>query len=304
VARPTPDGAGATPTQPRPVRNRAAWAAGTLIPIGVVLAIGGALVLAVKPASPRSVLSRALSATLAEHSAEAAISGSEHIDGVVAPISGSGAFDFIHNEGSSVLNLTAAGQTIRAKTITSHQSVYLNLGPLISKILPGKSWIAMDASQFSAQGSASSGLGSGGPGTGNPGAIFNILGNGANAVTPLGPSTIKGVPVQGYLVVVSPTTIKAEMSNPRLPAFERQAARSVSDAKLGYKVFVGASGLVNRLTTGLTENAGGGLFEEFVSMDFSNFGTPVTVTLPPTSQVGSYQAFIKAAEALQSRTVN
>jgi hypothetical protein len=26
--------------------------------------------------------------------------------------------------------------------------------------------------------------------------------------------------------------------------------------------------------------------------------------LPPTNQVGSYQAFIQAAEALQSRTVN
>jgi hypothetical protein len=162
----------------------------------------------------------------------------------------------------------------------------------------------MDVAQYSAQGSGSSGLGSGGPGTGSPGAIFNILGNGANAVTSLGQSAINGVPVQGYLVVVSPAAIKAEISNPHLPQWERQGARSVSDAKAGYKVFVGPSGLVYRLTTGVSENTANGQVQEFVSMDFTKFGTAVKVMPPPTDQVGSYQAFVKAAEAQQSGTLN
>jgi hypothetical protein len=304
VTPPAPAGTGATPARPRPVRNRAAWAAGTLIPIAVVLAVGGVLLLAVKPASPRTVLSQALSATLAQHSADTAISGSAQVDGVVVPVTGSGTFDFIHNQGTMVLDLSLAGQTLREKAITSHQSVYLNVGPLVSKVLPGKSWVVMHAAQYSAQGRASSGLAPGGPGAGNPGALLNILGNGANAVTALGPSTIKGVAVQGYLVVVNPAVIKAEMANPRLPAWERQTARSISDTKVGYKVFVAASGRVYRLTTGVTEQAAGGRIEEFISMDFSNFGTAVAVTVPPANQVSSYQAFLKAAEAMQSRTLN
>jgi hypothetical protein len=275
-----------------------------LIPIVVVLALGGILLLAVRSPSPRSSVSKALTATLAEHSAAAALSGSEHLDGVVVPIDGSGLFDFIHNDGSMVLNLTSAGQSIREKTVTYDQSIYLNLGQIVSQVLPGKSWVSINASQYSANGAASSGLGAGGPSTGSPGAIFNILGNGANAVTALGPSTIHGVPVQGYLVVVNPATIKAEISNSHLPAWERQAARSISDTKAGYKVFVGPSGLVHRLTIGMTENASGGHIEIFISMDFANFGTPVKVTPPPAGQVGSYAAFIKAAEALQSTTVN
>jgi Protein of unknown function (DUF2510) len=296
---PTPTVAGVTPARPR-----AAWAAGTLIPIGVVVVIGAVLPFVVTPPSPRSTVSKALAGTLAQRSAAVTISGSEHVDGIVVPVTGSGLFDFIHNEGSMVLNVSAAGQTIREKTITSHQSVYLNLGPLISKVLPGKSWVVVDASQLSAKGGASSGLAPGGPGAGNPGALFNILGNGANAVSALGASTINGVPVQGYLIVVSPATVKAEISNPRLPQWERRAARSVSDAKVGYKVFIGPSGLVYRLTTGVAETAGGGQVEEFISMDFAHFGTAVNVTVPPTDQVGSYSAFIKAAEALQSGTLN
>jgi hypothetical protein len=299
----TPAGPDPQPRPARPTRPRAAWAAATLIPIVVVLAIGGILLLAVRSPSSRSTVSKALTATLAERSAAASLSGSEHIDGVVAPISGSGVFDFIHNNGAIVLNVTAAGQTIREKTVTFHQSIYLNLGPAVSQVLPGKSWVSIDASQYSATGGASSGLGAGG-GTGSPGAIFNILGNGANAVTALGPSTIHGVPVQGYLVVVNPAAIRAEMSNPHLPAFERQAARSISDTKAGYKVFIGPSGLVHRLTIGMTEHASGGQVEIFISMDFANFGTPVKVTPPPADQVGSYAAFIKAAEALQSTTLN
>jgi hypothetical protein len=245
-----------------------------------------------------------LKATLAEHSARTAISGSEHIDGVVAPITGSGAFDFIHNVGSTVLTVSPEGQSIRGKTITTNQTVYVNLGPLISKVLPGKSWIVLSGSEYSGKGGAASGLTPGGPGTGNPGAIFNILGNGANSVTSLGDSTIKGVPVQGYLVVVSPAAIKAELSNPHLPQWERQAVRSVSDTKIGYKVFIGPSGLVYRLTTGVSEKAAGAQFEEFISMDFTNFGTAVKVTAPPADQVASYPAFLKAAQALQSTTLN
>jgi hypothetical protein len=292
----------APPTARGPVRLRAAWLAATLTPILVVAAIGGYLILSHHTANAQASLSKALSATLAERSADATVSGSAHIEGVTAPIAGTGAFDFTHNDGTMSLSISVLGQQINEKAIDSGHSTYLNLGPDVSKVLPGKSWISLNFSQLSSQSGTSSQLGSGGVGTSDPGGVLNILGKGGNTVSALGPSTINGVSAQGYSVVVNTRAIHKEIKN--LPEWMQQAASSVSNEKARYKVFIGSSGTVYRLTTIVSEQVSGESFDESVSMDFSKFGTAVQVTPPAANQVASYQAFLNAAKALESRTLS
>jgi hypothetical protein len=293
--------AAARPTQP--ARPRAAWLAFTLIPILGVLVIGAVLILVFRSSSAQSTVAKALSATLARGSSDVTVSGSASVEGITAPVTGSGQFNFTRNIGVETLKVSVVGQTIRETVINDNQNIYLNLGGLISKVLPGKSWLSMNLS-----GSEKSvGLGTGsssGSGASNPGAELNILGHGENRVTALGPSVIHGVPVQGYLVLVSMAQIKKEVTDPHLPEWVRQAAQAIRDERLGYKVFIGGSGTVYRLTTGLTERVGGQLTDEFFSTDFTHLGTTVHVTPPPADRVGSYTAFVKAAKAIQSKELN
>jgi Protein of unknown function (DUF2510) len=305
---PEPSGPPAAPSSGRPqpashpARPRAAWLALTLIPILVVLAIGGVLILVVRNPSPQAEVANALAATLSKGSADVTLSGKIHVAGVSAPISGKGAFSFTRNVGVEDLKVTLAGQTIVEKVINFNDDFYLNIGNDISKVLPGKSWIQLNLSNSD----KATALGAGGAtGAGsNPGAELNILGIGGERVTALGPSTINGAPVQGYLVVVGSAEIAKEVANPHLPKWVRQAAAQVRNEKVGYKVFVGDSGTVRRLTTGLSESVDGQSYYEFSSQDFSHLGTAVHASPPPADQVGSYAAFVKAAKALGSNEVN
>jgi hypothetical protein len=282
----------------QPARPRKAWMALTLIPMALVLAIGGVLMLVVRTSSPEATVAKALAATLALRSADVTIDGSAHIEGINAPITGSGAFSFTQNAGSMTLRVSAAGEHLTEKVVNDHQHVYINLGPALSKILPVKSWISMPIVQTK----NASGLGTGSAGSTDPGAVLNILGRGESKVTPLGSSTLNGVPVQGYLVLVNSAEIKREENDSHLPEWLRQEAAVVRDEKVGYKVYVDSSGTVYRLTSGNSEQVGAQAVDEYVTMDFSRFGTSIEVTAPPANQVTSYAVFLKDLKAAESQT--
>ena len=66
------------------------------------------------------------------------------------------------------------------------------------------------------------------------------------------------------------------------------------------KVFVDGSGLLRRMSIGLTETVGSsGTISVDESLDFSDYGSPVDVSAPPSDQVVSFQQFLQDAEAAQ-----
>jgi uncharacterized NAD(P)/FAD-binding protein YdhS len=105
------------------------------------------------------------------------------------------------------------------------------------------------------------------------------------------------VDVQGYSVTINAQKIQSKLSQGRLPAWLQQALSNVNFQDIRLKVFVDDAGLLRRMSEhiALTVASSGSLAMD-VSLDFSDYGTAVSVTAPPPDQVVSFQDFLQAAQ--------
>jgi hypothetical protein len=267
-----------------------------IVALAVIVVAGGSFLLFGRRTSADAAVAQAVNSALASDSADLVISGSAGAEGATFTISGSGAVDFQQNSLQMTINLSGAGQQITEQAVYLDKVIYLNLGDKIGQILPGKSWLSLDLSQLSEKGAATS-LGAGSPFSSDPAAALQALRQEGNTATDLGPSTVNGTNVEGYSVHVNPATIKNEIEQENLPAWMKQAAESVSESNVGYKVFVDTSGHLARVTTDLTVSASGTSVNEGFTMDFVHYGTPVNVTAPPGGEVATIQSFLQAAQS-------
>jgi hypothetical protein len=74
----------------------------------------------------------------------------------------------------------------------------------------------------------------------------------------------------------------------------------LTNPDLSDKVYVDAAGQLVRLTTDVNETLAGQSLSETATMDFSNYGTSVSVTAPLAGEVVPFQSFLKDAQALSS----
>lgn len=287
---------GAEPTPARRPRRR--LFAGLLALIVVAGAAGIAVVVTGGKSAQAAVID-SVNNTMADGTAHITMTISAHTPTGTVTGTGTGAIDFTNNAMQLQLSAGVAGQQLQLQLVYLAGSIYENI-PGIGQLVPGKSWVSLDLSSLEgAGGKAPSSLGAGN----NPTAELHLLAQQGNTVVPLGSSTVDGVAVQGYAVTFDPNAIKAKLQQATLPSWVTSA---LSDVKLGdttLKVFVDGSGLLRRMTIGLTESVGSsgnvGLDE---SLDFSDYGTAVTVTAPPPDQVVSFQQFLQAAEAQAGST--
>jgi hypothetical protein len=190
-----------------------------------------------------------------------------------------GDFNLSKNEGSmTVTALGAAPQQV----VFKKKTVYVNVGTSLSAVLPGKTWVSATVLQISA---ASAGVSTSLSGfeqqVGNPlGLLRQLKFSGAKIVS-LGPSVFDGTPVQGYTVTLSSKALTK--SADLVPA--SHATETVYVAKSG--------GQVKAIVIPTTVNSGGQAINQNTYVVFSNFGAPVTVTVPPASEtvtLAQYQA--------------
>jgi hypothetical protein len=116
---------------------------------------------------------------------------------------------------------------------------------------------------------------------GNPLGLLRQLKAGGAKIVSLGPSVFDGTPVQGYTVTLSSKALTK--SADLVPA--SHATETVYVAKSG--------GQVKAIVIPTTVNSGGQLINQNTYVVFSNFGAPVTVTVPPASEtvtLAQYQA--------------
>jgi hypothetical protein len=161
---------------------------------------------------------------------------------------------------------------VSEQVVYLNKVVYVNPGSALAETAPGKSWVSLNLSQLSSPGGTSA-LGFGKTLGSDPVTALQALRQEGNAATDLGPSTVDGVRVEGYSV---------QITNP----------------DLGYEVYVDTAGQLIRVTTDVHETLVGQSLSESTTMDFSNYGAPVTVTAPPAGEVGPFQSILKAATAL------
>jgi hypothetical protein len=283
-------GASATPSAPSRSRRHGRVLVFGTVGIAVLLVVG----LVVGPggqSNAEATVLNAVNSTLADKTAQITFTMDVGADGKTINASGTGGIDFTQNAMEMDLSMDAGGQTVDLQAKYLGGTVYEGL-PQIADLEPGKSWISMDLSSMtSATGTSASGSLSA---QGNPAEMLRMLSQHGNTVTPIGASTVGGVAVQGYAVTISAAKIRSELAN--VPDWVRSAASNVGFKAIDYKVYIDQEGLLRRTTfsMGLTANGTSVTMDE--SLDFSGYGSPVSVSAPPADQVVSLQQFLQDAQ--------
>jgi hypothetical protein len=284
------------------LRRRTAVKALSVVMAIVIVGVGAFLIFGRGKSADASVAD-AVNSALASKTADLVITGSGGGAGSSVTVSGTGAIDFGQNAAQLSLNITGGPAPITEQAIYLNKTIYLNLGDAIGQILPGKSWISLDLGQLT-QGGAGGSLDKSGSLSGDPAAVLHALGQNGDQATDLGSSTVNGVTVEGYAVHVDPAAIKADLARENLPDWFQQAVKSVSNPNANYKVYVDGSGQLARVTTDVSETVSGVAITEDSTMDFTHYGAAVTITAPPAGQVGTFQSFLQAAQALSSSSTH
>ncbi len=191
-----------------------------------------------------------------------------------------GDFDLSKSQGT--MTLTAPGLPAPGTTqmIFEKKTVYVEIGPGLSAVLPGKTWISADVLQVSSSTSAVGASLSGLERTvGNPAGVLHQLKVSGATVVSLGHSTFDGTPVQGYTVTLSSKALS-------------RSADLVPASHTTETVYVAsASGLVTAIVIPSTVTTDGQVINQNTYIVFSNFGAPVTVTPPPSSDVATIEEY-------------
>jgi hypothetical protein len=187
-----------------------------------------------------------------------------------------------HYEGSS------KGSGLILDELFVHNHFYIDSidhGESISTLLPGKTWVEEPLS--ATEGSSSS----------NPAELLAVVASHGNTVANLGASKENGVSVTGYSVTPSSTYLRASIEKEHIPAsLKTGALQFLKNGPPTYSVWVDSDHLMRRLTMTFPVPDAGTTEHEIVTMDFSNFGAPISIAAPSASSVASYAQFQAVAQ--------
>jgi hypothetical protein len=162
-----------------------------------------------------------------------------------------------------------------------------SLGGLGSDLTQGKQWVSIDTSKV---GSGNAGALGGGLATfGNPAAMLQQLQSEGANVTSLGPTTYDGTAVTEYSVTLPPSDIEKGLG--QLPSSAQHALSGVTPPNIEAKVYVANGNLLKAIDLPISYSVMGKTISEDMTMVFSNFGAPVSVTPPPASEVIPFSEF-------------
>jgi hypothetical protein len=281
---------------PAPVRRtRRRLLAGVLALIVVAGAAGIAVVVSgSKSAAAATAVIDSVNSTMADRTAHISMNLDAHTPSGTLTGTGTGAIDFNQSALQLQLSVGADNQQIQMQAVYLAGSIYESI-PDISQVFPGKSWVSVDLSSLQGEGGPStSSLGT----SNNPAAMLQLLAQQGNTVVPLGSSTVDGVSVQGYSVALNSSAIKTQLQQAKLPSWMTSALANVNIQNTSVTVYVDSSGLLRRMAVNLSESLGSsGSVSVDESLDFSDYGAPVSVSAPPADQVVSLQQLLQAAQS-------
>jgi hypothetical protein len=189
--------------------------------------------------------------------------------------------------------VSAGGQQLELRLLYLGGTLYEGI-PGISQLEPGKSWVSIDLSAISQ--AARTGSTGSLSATNNPAAMLHLLAQHGNTVTLLGSSMVGGVEVKGYGVTISPAQMRSDLASANVPGWMRQAVSAVNLGALNFKVYVDGQGLLRRETLAMQVTIASHPVAMNETLDFSDFGTPVSIKPPPADQVVGFQQFLQDAQ--------
>jgi hypothetical protein len=246
--------------------------------------------------APANFVISSTQTTLSQHTADVAISGTVSTNGKSIPMHGTGSADFDTNSFEADISLASGANSSVEHELVVADHFYLGLtlnGTSVSAITGGPEWINVPLPDQTA-----SSLGTGNV---DPLDQLKLLEQKGATVVPLGTSTVDGTTVSGYAVTFSAAELQQreqqEAQALGLPPSEAQqvlrAAQALGSPKVN--VYFDGSGLLRQESVSL--GGGSSPVSSSVQMTFSNFGTPVTIEPPASSDVIAYSQFAQDAQA-------
>lgn len=244
-----------------------------------------------------TLIAAAPGATVAEKSASFSATFTAEDPSSPFTMTMSGAMDFVTNEGELDMNLADSGQPAPLKTLFDNGVIYAQIPGLPGK-LGGKPWLKLDLSALGSSGGPLAGLAktlqnSMNSEQSNPGQELDFLRGVSGTVTDLGAEIITGVPTTHYRF---PVDIARALAS--LPAAAQSDLQQVIDgvglSRITADAWIDGQGVVRQfhvaeaISPGASPSdsaPGDGPASMDMTFTFTNFGAPVTVTLPPAGQV-------------------
>jgi hypothetical protein len=253
----------------------AATAVAAAVALGVLSVVGS-------HTDAAAAVANAVTSTLADRTAHVDLTLRAGDAGMAITATGSGSVDFSQNAMQLQTSIGADGDQVQMTLLYVDRTVYEQL-PGLAQAVPGKSWVSVDLSSLadsSALGSTrATSIGQ------DPTVMLRLLAQQGNTVSPLGGSSVAGLPVQGYAVTISADKLRSEVANANLPSWMRQMVATAGLGGVTCDVYVDAKGLLRRETLTTAMTVGGSSLSLHERFDFSDYGTVVTVTPPPASAV-------------------
>lgn len=267
--------------------------------VGAVVATGGSS----KSGSglaPADFVLTATQTTLGQRTADLIFAGTVTASGHAVPISGTGqAVLSDPQQYAAKISISAPdGTALQEKEIASSGDFYLGISSGaqdVSSLVPGKHWV-----QIPLPIGGNSSLGTG---TSDPLTQLEMAAAKGNTVTSVGTETIRGITTSGYAVTISRANLlKSEQSYLSSSGLDPATKQQISQAVQSFPtptiyVWFDSSKLLRRMgfTTNQTQN--GKNLAVNLEMDYVNYGAPVSISTPSSSDVVPLSQFLAAAKA-------
>lgn len=269
----------------------------TLVALGTGAA-AGALLLGACTSSPtaapapsqkgiEAVYANTLAARTAAMSLDVSVSGAG-LGRQDVSITGTGLIDMVNREAQFTAQVPGTGGSIEERVVGG--VLYVRI-PGAQSALGGKTWASVDISQYLA--SQGGGLGSLTGSTTDPSQILSLLQGVSDSVTTVGTTQVGGVAVTEYRATLDLTKLAA--SNPQLAGSLRQLSSQIHLSSIPIEIFVDSEGHLRRMVMDLSfdpsalpgapSSGAAGPVDVKMTVNLSNFGTPVQVSAPPAADV-------------------
>ena len=268
------------------------------------------------PAAAHGTLAATASASAAAHGVDFTLSATQAGAGSQSTLlSGKGSFDLDRGVGQMTATIPAlssivgGGASDSVTVISDGTNLYLHL-PVLSSILNGTTWFETSLASAGSLSTGSSGSLSLSA-LADPAKVLAFLGSYGGTVTKVGSVDLQGVPTTVYRTTISLAAIAAHLESGSQPSASgavgsgAKALQQLGSTTVPVTVWIGTDGYLRQVsvTVDTSHATIGGLLGDLasaslsgssssqshatttVTVGLSNYGTPVSVTVPPASEV-------------------
>lgn len=242
--------------------------------------------------TPGAFVTGAARNALAANTADITLSGTVKVSGQTVPLHGRGEIDFAKQLFEMTMNLNANGHTVLEEFLYAGSSIYLSITAdgtnAVLEQTGTASWVVLPVTQSAASAQAGS----------NPIDTLTLLESQGATVKQVGTQNVDGVNCFGFSATFTPAMM-AENEKKGLaaagltPAQQNEIESSFHMAPPTITLWVDQNQVIHRLdeSFGLTmSGAGSGTGQ--LTMDFTSYGAPVSISPPPASQVISFSKYL------------